>query len=447
VAVVYMLMLFMSLIDLTVTNVAAPAIGRTFAIPPGGLGAVSVAYTVALVTVIPTAAWASDRFGSKRVVLVAVTVFTVASAVCGGAWDYPALVVGRVAQGLGAGLFVPIGMAMLYRFYPPAERLRITSVTAMVSGGVPILGPVLGGFLITASWRWVFLLNVPIGLFALAYGLLRLRPEPSPSLVAPLDLMSLLLVVPGLGAVMFALSVGADDRWSLGVLPPLLGVGLVMLVLFVVRDNRAAHPLLRLRLLREPTLGRATLVTLLANASFFGFMFLGALYVQESLGLSSAASGLLFLAGGVPTLPGVQLTVRVLVPRFGPKRVILIGLIGMSVALGVFAAAASTLSILGVGVLFFALGASWSVVFIPLSITAFSEIDHDDTGHASMLYNAVRQLATALGVAAVSTALAVATPGVVAYPAAFGLVCLVSIASVVAALRLRIASRGEPART
>jgi predicted MFS family arabinose efflux permease len=119
----------------------------------------------------------------------------------------------------------------------------------------------------------------------------------------------------------------------------------------------------------------------------------------------------------------------------------------MSVALGVFAAAASTLSILGVGVLFFALGASWSVVFIPLSITAFSEIDHDDTGHASMLYNAVRQLATALGVAAVSTALAVATPGVVAYPAAFGLVCLVSIASVVAALRLRIASRGEPART
>jgi EmrB/QacA subfamily drug resistance transporter len=437
VAAVYMVVLFMSLLDLTVVSVAAPAVGRDLSISPAGLGGLTVAYVVALAAVSPITAWLGGRFGGKRTLLAAVALFTAASAVCGCAAGYGELIGGRVLQGVGAGAFMPIGFAMLYRAYPPPERLRVTTWTALISGSVPILGPVVAGLAITvASWRVVFLLNVPVGVLALVLGLVVLRGEQDQTYRSPLDLVGVVLVVPGLSGLMAALSLGPTVGWGSLPILVLAAAGIALLTAFVLRAPRVPTPLLELALLRSGRFSRAVLVTVFANAAFFGFLFVGGLYLQQSAGLTAGEAGLVFLAGGLPGLPGAQLTSRVLIPRLGTRPVIAGGLIGLAGGLGAYALVQAHAAIWQDVLLFFLIGASWSIVFIPLSLTAFAEIAPARTGQASTIYQGSRQVATALGVAAASSALGLGTVGETAFGWSFAVLGAGAVAAALGTIRL-----------
>ena len=175
--------MFMNIMDITIVNVALPTIGRDFDIPPTAVDGVVIAYLVSLAVFIPASGWLGDRFGGKRVLLTAIVVFTVGSALCGLAQNMtPSWSLFRVIQGAGGGMMAPVGMAMLFRVFPPAERVRAASILTLGTTVAPAVGPVLGGFLVTNfSWRWVFFVNVPIGIVAVVFGCARPGEGPTPS--------------------------------------------------------------------------------------------------------------------------------------------------------------------------------------------------------------------------------------------------------------------------
>src|SRR5271166_1571613 len=171
--------MFMSIMDVTIVNVALPTIGRDFAVSPTAIDSISIAFLVSLAVFIPASGWLGDRFGGKRVMLAAIVVFTLASALCGIATSLGELVAFRVLQGAGGGMLAPVGMAMLYRVFPPEERVRAAAILTVPTTLAPALGPVIGGLLTTdLSWRWVFYVNLPIGAAAFIFGALFLRSIP-----------------------------------------------------------------------------------------------------------------------------------------------------------------------------------------------------------------------------------------------------------------------------
>ena len=176
VAAVFVSAMFMNIMDITIVNVALPTIGRDFHIDPTAVDGVVIAYLVSLAVFIPASGWLGDYFGGKRVLLVAICVFTVGSVLCGLAHDMTQLVVARIFQGAGGGMMAPVGMAMLFRVFPPAERVRAASILTIPTTMAPALGPVLGGLLVTSlSWRWVFFVNLPLGIAAVIFGALFLE--------------------------------------------------------------------------------------------------------------------------------------------------------------------------------------------------------------------------------------------------------------------------------
>src|ERR1700724_2787509 len=213
VSVVFVAAMFMSIMDVTIVNVALPTIGRDFSVTPTAIDSISIAFLVSLAVFIPASGWLGDRFGGKRVMLVAIVVFTVASALCGLATSLGELVAFRVLQGVGGGMLAPVGMAMLYRAFPPAERIRASAILTVPTTLAPALGPVLGGLLVTdLSWRWVFYVNVPIGVAAFGFGAIFLQ-QSAQARPGRFDLVGFLLSGVGLGLLMYGVSEGPNLGW------------------------------------------------------------------------------------------------------------------------------------------------------------------------------------------------------------------------------------------
>jgi len=189
----------MSILDTTIVNVALDTLSRELHSTISEIQWVVTGYMLSLAAVIPITGWAARRFGAKQVYLVSLVLFTTGSALCGLATSTTELVLFRVLQGVGGGMLAPVGMAMLMRAFPPAERIRAAAILTVPTTFAPALGPLLGGLLVTdASWRWVFYVNLPIGAVAFAFGLLFLRQETQPH-AGRFDLAGFLLSGIGLG--------------------------------------------------------------------------------------------------------------------------------------------------------------------------------------------------------------------------------------------------------
>jgi MFS family permease len=213
VGVVFVAAMFMSIMDATIVNVALPTIGRDFGVSATAVDSISIAFLVSLAVFIPASGWLGDRFGGKRVMLTAIVVFTTASALCGLASSLGELVAFRILQGAGGGMLAPVGMAMLFRAFPPKERIRASAILTVPTTFAPALGPVLGGLLVTElSWRWVFYVNVPLGAAAFVFGLLFLQQQKQDR-PGRFDLAGFLLSGLGLGLLMYGVSEGPNLGW------------------------------------------------------------------------------------------------------------------------------------------------------------------------------------------------------------------------------------------
>ncbi|HSY15765.1 MAG TPA: MDR family MFS transporter [Jatrophihabitantaceae bacterium] len=399
VSVVFVAAMFMSIMDITIVNVALPTIGRDFKVSPTAVDSISIAFLVSLAVFIPASGWLGDRFGAKRVLLTAIVIFTAASALCGLASSLGELVAFRVLQGVGGGMLAPVGMAMLYRAFPPAERIRASAILTVPTTLAPALGPVLGGLLVSdLSWRWVFYVNVPIGAAAFAFGLTFLAREVPPK-SARFDLPGFLLSGCGLALLMYGVSEGPNMGWDTTIVLVAIVVGLALLTATVAVELRTPAPMVDLRLLTNRLFRASSLVTVLGSMAFLGTLYVISLYYQNGRGLSPLASGLSIFPEAIGVMFGAQLASRVLYPLLKPRKHITLGLSCVTISIGLLSLLGNGSSLWWARILMFALGLSMAQVLVATQATAFATISPADTGRASTMFNAFRQLGGAVGVA------------------------------------------------
>ena len=406
VMVVYILGLFMTIIDGTIVNVALPTLARDFEVPSTQIEWVSIAYLLALAAVIPASGWLGDRFGTKRMFIAALAVFVIASGACGAAPSLAALIGFRVIQGLGAGMITPIGSAMLFRAFPLAERATATVGVLSVAVVAPAIGPVVGGVLVdNTTWRWIFFVNLPIGAIALVMAVLWLKEERH-SDPGRFDGRGLVLSALGVSLLIYTLSAGPERGWT-SVSTFVTGlVGAAAIVAMVVIELGLEQPMLQLRLFTNRLFRVVNVCSAMVYAGFFGWIFVLPLYIQTLRGYSATESGLVQAPQAVAIFVVSNLLGKRVYRLVGPRRLMVVGTVATAVSTAAFyfADLDTPLVVLGAGA--FLRGASVGMVFVSIQTAVYATVSHADTGRATSLFNTQRQVAFAAGVALAASVIA-----------------------------------------
>ena len=410
VSVVYAGAMFIAVMDQTIVNVALATIGRDFHAPAAGVAGTVIGYQVAVALSIPAAAWLGDRFGPRQVLLCAIGVFTVASALCGLAGSLDELVAFRVLQGIGGGLMTPVGMTMLFRAFPQAERVRAASILVIPTALAPAVGPVIGGLFVTdVSWRWVFYVNVPIGILVLVFGALFLADQDHPA-AGRFDVAGFVTSSVGLGLVMYGVSEGPNTGWTHGPVVASIAVGTVLLAVMVVIELRATAPLLDLRVYADRLFRSASIVLTLTSVAFFGLLFLLSLYFQNGLHLSALQAGSAICPEAVGVIISSQFISRRLYPAVGPRRIMAAGLLLIAgIAAGLTMAGTGTSSWL-LRLVLFVMGFGVAAVFMPSQAAGFATVGAERTSVATTIFNAQRHVGGAIGVALLTAVISALHP-------------------------------------
>ena len=403
VAIVLVSALFLDILDVSIVNVALPALGRQFG--NDSTEWVVIGYTLSLAVFIPVAGWLSDRIGTKKIFMFAFAVFIGASALCGLAQSIEQLVAFRLLQGVGGGMLTPTGMAMLFRVFPPAERARVSTLIMIPTLAAPALGPALGGVLVThVGWRWIFYVNLPVGLIALVVGGRLLRESREPT-AGRFDAAGFVLSGAGFAALLYALSQGPRVGWTK---PEVLIAGLssiAMLVSLVWIELRIEAPMLKLRLLQNRMFRTANIISVFSTGSFIGLLFVLPSYLQTLRGLSPQESGFTTF----PQAFGVGVSTFIvgrLYKRIGPRRLIAGGLFCASITIALFEFLTLDTNLWWIRGLIFVRGMSMEFAFVPMQASSYATIAPADNGRASSIFSTGRQVSISLAVAVLATILA-----------------------------------------
>lgn len=400
----------MALMDATIVNVALPTLGRQFQTSSDAVDGVVIAYLVSLAVFIPTSGWLGDKLGGRRVLLGSIVVFAGSSALCGLATSLGELVLCRIIQGVGGGLMTPVGMAMLWRVFPPAERARASAILMIPTALAPAVGPVLGGLLVTdVSWRWIFYVNVPMGLLALAFGLMFLTDQRLDR-AGSFDLPGFVLAGAGLGLLMYGVSEGPINGWGDTGILATVAAGAVLIAAFIVVELGRAEPLLDLRLLRDRLFTLSHGVMFLASVGFIGTIYLIALFYQDGLGMTALQSGLSTIPEALGVMVGAQFTVKRRYPVFGPRMLIVGGLLVAAAGMVALLSIGPSTSLWWARLILLVIGFGISGVFVPTQTAAFATTSKQKMGGASTLFNTGRQFGGAVGVAVLTSVLVAVGP-------------------------------------
>jgi EmrB/QacA subfamily drug resistance transporter len=409
VGAVFVAGMFLNIMDTTIVNVALPSLGEQFGVGTSSIEWVVVGYLLSLAAFIPASGWIGDRFGTKRTFLFALAVFVGASALCGLAQSLDELVAFRILQGVGGGMLTPVGTAMLYRAFPPAERAKASRVLIIPTVTAPALGPIVGGFLVDhLSWRWIFYVNVPIGVLAFVFGALFLHEHREPRR-GRFDLPGFVLSGGGLALILYALGEGPGKGWGSPEIVLTLVLGVAAFVALVRVELTKAHPMLHLRLLRNRLFRSCNVAALFGYGGFIGFLFVMPLYLQEARGLSAFESGLTTFPEALGVLVSSQIAGRVY-GYVGPRRLMAGGLAAVACLMASLTQVGLGTNLWVIRLVMFLLGAGMAFVFVPLQAAAFATISPADTGQASAIYSTQRQVAAALGVSILATVLSMLLP-------------------------------------
>ena len=405
VAGVVLLGAIMSILDTTVINVAIDRLAIDFNASLTTIQWVVTGCTLALAAVIPLTGWAADRFGTKRIYLWSVALFMLGSILSGLAWSAGSLIGFRVLQGIGGGMIMPAVMTIMTRKAGPSRMGRVMGVLGMPMLVAPILGPILGGWLVdSVSWRWIFFINVPIGIIALITAARVLeRDEPQPG--HKLDWLGMLLLSPGLTALIYGLAessgsgFGATRSW----LPIVVGAGLI--AFFFWHSWRTEGPLIDIRTFTHTRAGGAAVTFMLFAIAYFGALLLIPLYFQTVRGASALEAGLLLAPQGLGAMITMPLGGK-LTDRYGPLKWPAFGVPLLVIGIAPFAFVTAGTSYVLLCGFSFVLGLGMGLSMMPTMTAAMQAVPAAAIARTSTAMNIIRQGGASIGTAILSVILA-----------------------------------------
>jgi EmrB/QacA subfamily drug resistance transporter len=389
----------MSILDVTVVNVAINTLARDFDTSLSTIQWVSTGYTLALATVIPLSGWGADRFGTKRLYITSIVLFVAGSLLSGLAWNAESLIGFRILQGFGGGMIMPAGMTILTRAAGPQRMGRVMSVIGVPMLLGPILGPILGGWLVDDfSWRWIFLINLPIGILALVASL-RILPKDVPAPGHRLDFLGLLLLSPSLALIIYGLA----ESSTLGgfghtkVLLP-IAAGAILLAAWFAHTVRTPEPLIDLKLFRNKIFAASIATMMLMVISVFGGMLLLPLYLQAVRGETALSTGLLLAPQGLGAMIAMPLA-GMLTDKTGVGRIVPCGLALIGLSFFGLTQLTATTSYTWLGVLLFVMGAGMGFTMMPIMSGAMQTLRRASIARASTTLNIIQQVGASIGTA------------------------------------------------
>jgi EmrB/QacA subfamily drug resistance transporter len=401
--------LFMENLDSTVISTSLPAMAADLGLSPVRLNLAITTYLVTMAVFIPASGWLADRLGARRVFCGAILTFLIGSIACGAAPDLTVLVAGRAFQGLGGAMMVPVGRLILLRAVPKTEMITAMAWFTMPALIGPVIGPPLGGFITTAaSWRWIFWVNVPIGLLGIVLAL-RLLPPIAEEDPPPFDLRGFVTSAFGLSALVFAFETVGRDVVPVSATIAAALAGGILVTLYLIHARRAEHPLIDLTLLRLPTFRIAVVGGTVFRIGVGALPFLLPLQLQIGFGRSALESGLTTFVSAAGAL-AMKMTAGRILRRFGFRTTLAFNAVAaglMMSAVGLVDAATPVALLMGL--LLFG-GFLRSLEFTAINVIAFADVPQSRMSRATSLSSMLQQLSFSIGVAFGATLLHLLQP-------------------------------------
>lgn len=403
-----MLGTFMEVLDTTVVNVSLPHIAGSLSATIDEATWAITSYLVANAMILPITGWLANYFGRKRLLMMSVTGFTIASFFCGLAPTLPLLIVFRVIQGAAGGALQPLSQAVLLESFPPEQRGKAMGFWGQGIVVAPIIGPVLGGWLTdTYTWRWVFYINIPFGIASIIMTTLFIFDPPYIRRASQrIDYWGMGMLAVGIGSLQIMLDKGQEQdwfssRWIVG----LMVAAIFFLVAFIVRELRTAHPVVSLRVFKDRTYSTGVFLMTLLGFVLYGSLVLLPIWLQTLLGYPAVEAGIALAPRGIGSFIGMTVIGRIM-HKFDPRRFLALGLL-------VGAGTLFQLSRLNLEAGYldffwpqFVQGISLAMLFVPLTTITMSNIPREGMGNATSMFNLLRNLGGGIGIAGVSTLVA-----------------------------------------
>ncbi|MEO3747268.1 MDR family MFS transporter [Plantactinospora sp. B5E13] len=395
-----------ALLDTTIISVALNQLGEAFGVPVSTVQWVSTAYLLAMALVIPLTGWCVDRFGARVTWLWVLAVFLAGSVLCGAAWSAGSLITFRVVQGLGAGMILPLTQIILAQAAGGRGFGRVMALVAVPGNLIPIVGPVLGGVVLNVvSWRWIFLINVPVCLLAIVLARRALPTTPGHGRQR-LDVLGLALLAPAVPAMIYGLSQvgGSSALTAAGVVVPVV-IGFVLLAAFTTYALRVTRtPVIDLRLFRYRSFSASAALLFLSGAALYGPLFLLPLYYQQVRGFDAFTTGLVLAPQGV----GTALALAVIGPladRIGARPLVLAGALVTALGTLAYTQVASGPDDVLLAVALVLRGVGLGAVGIPVMAAAYQQLPHSAIAHGTSAMNILQRLGASFGTAVIAVIL------------------------------------------
>jgi EmrB/QacA subfamily drug resistance transporter len=390
--------LFMEQLDSTIVNTAIPSMAASMQVAPLSLKAVVASYILSLAVCIPVSGWIADRFGTRKVFFSAVSVFTIASVLCGLSLNPPMLVAARLLQGAGAAMMMPVGRLTIIRTFPKSELLAAMNFVLIPALIGPLLGPTVGGLIVDwLSWREIFFVNIPVGVVALTL-IHRFLPDYRAESARPLDVIGLVLFGSGIALLSWLLEIFGEHRLDATSTGVLLLLSLALLAAYALHAARSPHPLLRLGLFRVRTFRMSVAGGFVTRIGMGGMPFLLPLLYQLGLGLPAWQSGLLMMPSAIGAISSKFLNAWVL-RTLGFRRVLIVNTMLVGIVIGTYSLVSSATPVAAIVALGLCLGFFNSMQFSSMNTMAYADIEPRDTSMASTIASSLQQLSMSFGLA------------------------------------------------
>ena len=444
---------FMESLDTTILNTAVPTISSALGVAALSMKAVLASYTLSLAVFIPISGWMADRFGTRRVFAAAIGLFTLGSFLCGVSGNIHLLVACRVLQGCGGAMMVPVGRLTLVRSFAKADLLRAMSFVSIPALVAPMLGPIAGGLIVGyLHWRFIFFLNIPIGLAGLILVYLYL-PDYRAEKSHPLDVIGLILFGSGVALLSYVLEIFGEHALSAREMGGLLALAFALLAGYALHARTLAFPLLQLKLFGIRTFRAAVSGSFFTRLGIGGVPFLLPLLYQVGLGFSAIQSGLLVMPQAIAAMSMKVIMARLL-GRVGYRGVLISNTLVLGVLLLVFATIGVRTPVWAIVLQAFFYGAFTSLQYTSMNTLVYADVTEEDASNASSIASTMQQMSISFGVAAAGLTAALFVPSGDRNPAemiqgthkAFIALGILTIASTVVFRSLKSGDGGDVSR-